>query len=242
MKTKITILSLLFITLVAVFAKPSYNMMKDQNSHQSARCSVRKTTFEGGDLFIIKIFKGKMNYKVGTKNEGNFDFYLNSNFFTNTRPIGEVIVDGRIVNNKVSRGGYFSSNGGNSTISLYDRPASLYSTQTRYIGIKNGVLNKSMFNSKLSKWKTYRTLLGKDKDGNLILIHSGKNGLVSIEDICVMGKSEGMINALIFDGGSSIEVLVKDGDFKHNYHSVSDDNKKRLNIHKPFSYITGKFI
>ena len=217
-------------------------MIKNQISHQSNRCSVRKSTFGSGDVYIIKIFKGKMNYKVNTKNDGNFDFYLNSNFFTNTNPIGEVIVNGKIINKKVNRGGYFSSNGNNPTISLYDRPISLYSTQTKYIGIKNGVLNQSMFKSKLSKWKTYRTLLGKDKDGNLILIHSGKNGLVSIEDICVMGKSEGMINALIFDGGSSIEVLVKDGNYKHNYHSVSDDTKKRLKIHKPFSYITGKFI
>jgi hypothetical protein len=242
MKTKITLLPFFFMVFVVVFAGTSDKIFKNVISHQSNRCSVRKTRFGGGDVYIIKIFKGKMNYKVDTKNEGNFDFYLNSNFFTNTSPIGEVIVNGKTINEKVSRGGYFSSNGGNPTISLYDRPNSTYSTQTKYIGIKNSVLNHTMFKSKLSKWKTYRTLLGKDKDGNLILIHSGKNGLVSIEDICVMGKSEGMVNALIFDGGSSIEVLVKDGNYKHNYHSVSDDDKKRLKIHKPFSYITGKFI
>lgn len=242
MKTKITLLSFLFIVFVVVFASPSRNWSKNPILHQSSKCSVKKLTFGGGDVFIIKIFKGKMNYKVDTKNEGNFDFYLNSNFFTNTNPIGEVMVDGKTINKKVTKGGYFTSNGNNPTITLYDRPTSLYSTQTKYIGIKNGVLNKSMFKSKLSKWKTYRTLLGKDKDGNLILIHSGKSGLVSVEDISLMGKSEGMVNALIFDGGSSIEVLVKDGNYKHNYHSVSDDTKRRLKIHKPFSYITGKFI
>jgi exopolysaccharide biosynthesis protein len=84
--------------------------------------------------------------------------------------------------------------------------------------------------------------LGKDKEGNLILIHSGVNGLVSVEDITLMGKSEGMVNALMFDGGSSIEILVKDGNFIHKYHSVSDEDKKRFKIHKPFVYITGKFI
>ena len=183
-----------------------------------------------------------MNYKVDTDNREKVDFYLNSNFFTPTSPIGEVIVNGKVVNGKVKRGGYFTSNGGVPTITLNNRPSSSYSTQTKYVTIKNGILNKSMFVSRLSKWKTYRTLLGKDKEGNLILIHSGVNGLVSVEDITLMGKSEGMVNALMFDGGSSIEILVKDGNFIHKYHSVSDEGKKRFKIHKPFVYITGKFI
>jgi exopolysaccharide biosynthesis protein len=209
--------------------------------HKSNKCIIRKKIQNNGEIFIIKIFKNKMNYKVNTNNGGIVDFYLNSNFFEPTSPIGEVIVNGKVVNNKVKRGGYFTSNGGEPTISLYNRPNSLYSTQTKYITIKNGTLNKSMFVSRLSKLKTYRTLLGEDKNGNLILIHSGINGLLSVEDITRIGKSEGMITSLMFDGGSSIEVLLKDGTFKHKYHSVSDIDKKRFKIHKPFVYITGAF-
>ena len=241
MKTKISLLILTFILFVGIVANTSDKLIKNDFIHSSKRCVVKKIYFGKGDVFIIKIFKNKMNYTVDTKNNGNVDFYLNSNFFTNQSPIGEVVVNGKSINKKVKRGGYFTSNGGNPAITLYSRPSSLYSTQTKYIGIKNGVLNESMFKSRLSKWKTYRTLLGKDKDGNLILIHSGKNGLVSIKDISTIGKSEGMIDALIFDGGSSIEVLVKDGNYTHCYHSVSDIDKKRLKIHKPFTYITGKF-
>jgi hypothetical protein len=209
--------------------------------HKSNKCIIRKKIQNNGEIFIIKIFKNKMNYKVNTNNGGDVDFYLNSNFFGPTSPIGEVIVNGKVVNNKVKRGGYFTSNGGGPTISLYNRPNSLYSTQTKYITIKNGTLNESMFISRLSKWKTYRTLLGEDKNGNLILIHSGINGLLSVEDITIIGKSESMINSLMFDGGSSIEVLLKDGTFKHKYHSVSDIEKKIFKIHKPFVYITGVF-
>jgi hypothetical protein len=241
MKTKISLFILTFILFVGIFANSSDKSIKNDFLHTSKRCTVKKISFGTGDIFIVKIFKNKMSYKVDSKNDENVDFYLNSNFFTNQSPIGEVLVNGKLINKKVKMGGYFTSNGGNPTITLYSRPSSLYSTQTKYIGIKNGVLNESMFKSRLSKWKTYRTLLGKDKDGNLILIHSGRNGLVSIKDISIMGKSEGMIDALIFDGGSSIEVLVKDNNYTHLYHSVSDIDKKRLKIHKPFSYITGKF-
>jgi len=241
MKTKISLFILTFILFVGIFANSSDKSIKNDFLHTSKRCTVKKISFGTGDIFIVKIFKNKMSYKVDSKNDENVDFYLNSNFFTNQSPIGEVLVNGKLINKKVKMGGYFTSNGGNPKITLYSRPSSLYSTQTKYIGIKNGVLNESMFKSKLSKWKTYRTLLGKDKDGNLILIHSGRNGLVSIKDISIMGKSEGMIDALIFDGGSSIEVLVKDNNYVHRYHSVSDIDKKRLKIHKPFSYITGKF-
>jgi hypothetical protein len=209
--------------------------------HKSNKCIIRKKIQNNGEIFIIKIIKNKMNYKVNTNNGGDVDFYLNSNFFEPTTPIGEVIVNGKVVNNKVKRGGYFTTNGGAPTISLYNRPKSLYSTQTRYITIKNGTINESMLISRLSKWKTYRTLLGEDKDGNLILIHSGINGLLSVEDITMIGESEGMINSLMFDGGSSIEVLLKDGTFKHKYHSVSDIEKKIFKIHKPFVYITGVF-
>ena len=44
--------------------------------------------------------------------------------------------------------------------------------------IKNGILNKSMFVSRLSKWKTYRTLLGKDKEGNLYAVNFLKEGTI----------------------------------------------------------------
>jgi hypothetical protein len=241
MKTKMTLL-LVFLLIITVFAKPINPTVNYGVLHKSNKCIISKKKFGNGEIYTVKILKNKMNYKVDTDNREKVDFYLNSNFFTPTSPIGEVIVNGKVVNGKVKRGGYFTSNGGVPTITLNNRPPSSYSTQTKYVTIKNGILNKSMFVSRLSKWKTYRTLLGKDKEGNLILIHSGVNGLVSVEDITLMGKSEGMVNALMFDGGSSIEILVKDGNFIHKYHSVSDEDKKRFKIHKPFVYITGKFI
>ena len=241
MKTKMTLL-LVFLLIITVLAKPINPTVNYGVLHKSNKCTISKKKFGNGEIYTVKILKNKMNYKVDTDNREKVDFYLNSNFFTPTSPIGEVIVNGKVVNGKVKRGGYFTSNGGVPTITLNNRPSSSYSTQTKYVTIKNGILNKSMFVSRLSKWKTYRTLLGKDKEGNLILIHSGVNGLVSVEDITLMGKSEGMVNALMFDGGSSIEILVQDGNFIHKYHSVSDEGKKRFKIHKPFVYITGKFI
>ena len=50
--------------------------------HKSNKCIIRKKIQNNGEIFIIKIFKNKMNYKVNTNNGGDVDFYLNSNFFT----------------------------------------------------------------------------------------------------------------------------------------------------------------
>lgn len=241
MKLKITILLLITTTVGVILAKSKDYSLFYGTIHSSKKCSVKKNKLGNGEVYIVKINKSTMSYKVDTKNTGEVDFYLNSNFFTNTRPIGEVLVNGKIVNGKVKGGGYFHTTGGDAKITLGNRSNALYSTQTKYIGIRNGVLNQNMFKSKLSRWKTYRTLLGKNMNGDLILVHSGKNGLLSNEDICKIGKEEGMVDALLFDGGSSIEVLLVDGTFKHQYHSVSDETKQRLKIHKPFAYITGKF-
>ena len=239
--TKIStiILSIMMFSFIGI---SSSKLNLNSKGHLSKKCQLKKLDINGGEVFVIKIFKNNMNYKVNNNNSGDVDFYLNSNFFTNTNPIGEVIINNKTINKSVKGGGYFTSDGGQPTISLYNRPNSEYSTQTKYIGIKNGKLNTNMFVSKLSKWKTYRTLLGKDLNGDLILVHSGRNGILNIEEISKIGKSEGMYNALIFDGGSSIEVYLKDGNFEHRYHSVSDTQKKLQKIHKPFVYITGKFI
>ena len=67
--------------------------------------------------------------------------------------------------------------------------------------------------SSFARIQTYRTLLGKNSNGDLILLHSGDDGLLSIRDICKLGLKEGIINGLIFDGGSSVEIKVKDNGY-----------------------------
>ena len=204
---------------------------------------VKSVKFKDSDLKILTIKKNSMNFSVSTENHQNFDFYMNSNFFTKSGdPIGEVIINGKKINNRVKYGGFFYVINGVPGISSGSRPKNVqYSCQTKYIGIINGKINKRITNSGINKDKAYRTLIGKNKQGDLIIIHSDRFGMISMTDICEIGVQKGITLGLIFDGGSSVDIGITDKNQSHSFKSVPSFAKALANIDEPPVYITGKF-
>lgn len=225
------------------------NLEKIENSsishHNSKNCEVKSwnvqnSKYKNGNVYVIKIKKSKMSFVV-TKNPSNYDFYINANFFAN-RPIGEVMIDKKIVNKKKSGGGYFVSDGKNFDFTLYSRPSNVkYSSQTHLIGIKNGKLNNGIMYQRWSKTSAYRILLGEDKDGNFIALHSDRYAPISIKEICEIGIKEGIVTGLVFDGGTSVDVKIKDGFYSHGFSVVPDFARSFSYELKPPIYIAGNF-
>ena len=233
----------------ALLTPPTKNKTIFTNStleHTSDKCDVYNVPVSNskrlnGSVYVIVLKKNQMNFKVTNTNETSNDFYMNSNFFANG-PIGEVKIDGETKNRKKLGGGFFTSNGGSPKLYLNSRPNSVkYSSQTHLIGIKNGVVNRRICKQKWAKLKTYRILIGKDKDNNTIVIHSGNGGFQTIKDVCEIGVKYGVVNGLLFDGGSSVNVGLKDGFYSHTFQSVSTISKQLVGIHKPYTYIVGNF-
>jgi len=215
--------------------------------HKSENSKVEKFTVKNsssinGNIYSITIYKNKMNYGVTKKPYSN-NFYINSNFFgKNGKEIGEVIIDGKKINHKRPGGGYFTSNGDEFGISFYSRPKNVkYSSQTHLIGVKSGKLNKSIMSQHWSKANYYRILVGEDREGNLMVLHSDRNALVSIKMICEIAIKNGMVNGLVFDGGSSVDIGLEDNGFSHDFKTVPNTIKGLANIPKPPVYICGNF-
>jgi hypothetical protein len=245
MKTLLTVI--LFIVGLTTFIYSKSRINENYLEHSSKKCKVYKIPIINkngldGSTYIIIINKNQMSYSVSDKNETNNHFYINSNFFSNYGPIGEVKIDGKIKHPKKSGGGYFTSTNGIPSICFYKHSKNVKSScQTHLIGVKNGVINNSICKTKWGKWKTHRILIGIDNQKNIVVIHSGNMGFLSIKDICKIGVNYGMVNGLLFDGGSSVEVGIKDGSYSHHFQSVSDFGKLLGNIHKPYTYIVGNF-
>ena len=232
--------------LLSFPAKNKANFSESKLEHTSDKCDVYSIPISNpkrpnGTVYAIILKKYQMDFKVAEANESSNDFYINSNFFEKG-PIGEVKIDGEIKNRKKRGGGFFTSNGKSPKIFFGSRPSSVrYSSQTHLIGIKNGVINNRICKHKWAKLKYYRILIGKDKNNNVVVIHSDNGGFLSIKDVCEIGIKYGVINGLLFDGGSSVEVGLKDGFYFHSFRAVSAIGKKMAGIHKPYAYIVGNF-
>jgi len=212
------------------------------SNHNSKNCEIKTRTVKttGSTITVIKINKNKMSFVV-TKNPSEYDFYINANFFAD-RPIGEVMIDNKIINKKKNNGAYFVSNKNGFDFTVNSRPNNInYSSQTHLVGIKNGKLNNTIMHQGWSKKQVYRILLGKDKDGNFLALHTNRLSYASIKDICEMGIKEGMIVGLIFDGGPSVNVNIKDGSYTHNFNAVPNVIRKIKWELNPPIYIAGNF-
>ena len=250
MKILLVITSFILVELV-----PMIFLLSEGNStsvsttrkviHSSNKCevssyNVNNSKYSDGKIYSIKIFKNKMNFEV-TKNPSNFDFSINSNFFA-SKPLGEVIIDSKIVNRRVYGGGFFISNGKNFDFTINSRPKNInYSSQTHLVGIKNGKLNNSIMYQRWSKVSAYRILLGKDRYGNFLALHSDRYSPISIKEICEIGIKEGMIVGLVFDGGTSVDVKINDGLYSHRFSVVPNFTRAFDKDLQPPVYIAGNF-
>ena len=249
--TFLIITSFILIELVPIstlfFSKGNIKSVSTHQNivHTSTNCevssfNVNNSNYADGKIYCVKIFKNKMNFEV-TKNPSDFDFSINSNFFA-SRPLGEVIIGKKLINKRAKGGGFFSSKDGNFDVTTGNRPSNVeYSSQTHLVGIRNGELNSNVLNAGWSKAQYYRILIGKDSYGNLIILHSNRFALVSIKDICKVGKSVGMTTGLIFDGGASVDVSITDGLYSHSFQALPTIARKFKKNVTPLIYIAGNF-
>lgn len=232
---KITIILAILVLFMVV-------LMKTVNSH-TRNLSIENVSYNGIELTVITIKNNSMDFSVTTKNITNNDFYMNSNFFTPSgRPIGEVISNGKKINGRINGGGFFYTKGGLPIISIGGHPKGVKNcSQTKYIGIINGKINKGTTNVGMNKQKAYRTLIGKNSNGDLVVIVSGRFGMISMRDISKFGITKGIKLGLIFDGGSSLEVGINDHGDSYSFKSVPKIGKSLVGIPEPPIYIVGNF-
>lgn len=231
-------LIVILIVLVSVILLSMKNVNSDTRS-----LSIETTSYNGIELTVLTIKKNSMDFSVVTKNPTKNDFYMNSNFFTpSVHPIGEVICNGKKINGRINSGGFFYTKNGQPMISMGSRPKGVKNcSQTNYIGIINGKVNKGTTNRGVNKQKAYRTLIGKNSNGDLVVIVSGRFGMISMGDISKFGITKGIKFGLIFDGGSSVDVGVSGNGGSYSFKSVPGIGKSLAGIPEPPVYIVGNF-
>lgn len=188
--------------------------------------------------FDIYVFNPKkVSFGVSSVRPSGKKFYMNSNFF-NKKAIGLVVEDGIKKSSRVSGGGYFYVSNGIVNIKRGGCPKNTdYASQTILWGIDNGVTNKSLMRQRHAKQLTYRNIVGKNKNGEIIFVVSNFGGVVTIEDVINEGIKQGMVEGVLFDGGTSVEYKFNDGKYSTSFTALSDSGKKLVGIDKPTTYI-----
>lgn len=188
--------------------------------------------------FDIYVFNPKIiSFGVSNSRPSGKKFYMNSNFFNKT-PIGLVIENGIQKSKRISGGGFFYGNGQKVNIQRGQCPInSNYASQTILWGIDNGSPNSYLMRQRHAKDLTYRNIVGKNKNGEIIFIVSNFGGIVTIKDVIDEGLSNGMIEGILFDGGTSVEYKFDDGNYSTSFIALSDIGKKLIGTDKPTTYI-----
>ena len=196
-----------------------------------------------GSLKIFVIPKNKMKFGVSTERPVDKDFFLNSNFFGEQDPIGLVVINKKRHSSRVRGGGYFYVKNGTPHVRAYGSPtATEFNSQTILVGINNGKANESITRAESAKKKNYRSLVGEDSSGNIVIIvSSSRLGLVTIEDIISAGVDFNIQDGILFDGGPSVDYKMRAGFREHSFKAMSWATKKSIGIDEPMVYIYGDF-
>lgn len=192
---------------------------------------------------VLTIKKGEMMFGVSNKKPENTDFYINSNFFTKTNnPIGLVVIDRLRYSNRKTGGGYFYVVNGTPHISAkYCPKMTEYASQSILWVIDDGVENKVLYDTKHGNKNVYRTIMGENKDGDIIVVSSSRLGFVTIKDIVSYSKSIGMVEGILLDGGTSVDYKFSDDSNEIEFQSIPDIVKSSMAIDQPTTYIYGNF-
>ena len=196
-----------------------------------------------GKATVIKIFSNSADFKVTNKNHESYDFWMNANYFMeNGTPLGEVKVKGKTIHKRNSGGGFFTADGKNPKFYFGTRPQDVkYSSQTHTPILNNGNPNSKIFNRSWAKIKVPRLMICEDSQRNIYICHTTGISGCSIQDFYKLASKLGLKNVLMFDGGASIEVGIKKGDFTYSYQRVSDLERSLFDIPAPKVFIVGNF-
>lgn len=192
---------------------------------------------------VIKIYKNAADFKVANKNHETYDFWMNANYFLeNGSALGEVKINGKTCHRKNSGGGFFTSDGKTPKFYFGTRPRNvLYSSQTHTPITINGKANSKIFNKSWARIRVPRLMIGEDSEKNIYVCHTlGITGC-TIEDFYKVSKGLNLKNVLMFDGGASIEVGIKKGEFEYHYQRVSNLERNLFSVPAPKVFIVGNF-
>jgi hypothetical protein len=197
----------------------------------------------GHHFNVMVVNKEAMKFGVSTRKPKNCDFYINSNFFTKGNdPIGSVVINGKKISNKVKGGGYFYVKNGKPFVKAKSCPGKVeHSSQSILWAIDNGVKNKRLFKTASGNDEVYRTIIGENSKGDIMIISSTRIGLVSIKEIVDFAEEQGMVEGILLDGGSSVDYKMNDGKNEITLKSVPSGFKSLLDISEPTTYIYGNF-
>jgi hypothetical protein len=192
------------------------------------------------NLYNIFEFDPKtMKMGVSLSKPEQADFYLNSNFFSD-QPIGLVVIKGKRTATRIKGGGYFYVLDGKPHIAVKSCPKiTEYASQTMLWGIDDGQLNTALFEKKHARKKEFRTIFGRKKDGRLLLVATNASSTVSIKEITTYALQIGMVEGILFDGGSSVDYKMVSSTEKVVCQVVPSILKKVAQIHEPMVYIYG---
>ena len=189
----------------------------------------------------ITFKEGKTSFEV-TKNKENYDFYVNSNFFTKKKDvIGGLVINGKKENSQLNKGGSFVVKNGKPYIVFNKVKKCDYLSQSIIWVIKNNDINNRMLSQRHANEKVMRLLMGKNSNGDIVVIHSNPLVLVTMSDIVEYAKSQGVVDGIILDSGSSVDLNVGTKDYSHSIKALPSFIKRKININEPVVYIAGNF-
>lgn len=211
-------------------------------------CGLHKTlhmskiqTNEDYNVLILK--KDEMNFGVSTEKPSDADFYINSNFFTKSNNSIGLVVINRLRHSKRQRGGgyFYVVNGVPHVASGFCPLMTDYASQSILWAIDNGIKNEGLLNTRHANESAYRTIMGENREGDIMIISSNRVGLVTIRDIVEFAENQGMIEGILLDGGSSVDYKFSDDSDEIVFQSVPDIVKSAMDINQPTTYIYGNF-
>jgi len=221
----------LVVLIVVSFKKFYYDVYDSDSISVKSNLKYHAITFK----------QGKTSFEV-TKNKENYDFYVNSNFFTKKKEvIGGLVIDGKRENTQLNKGGSFVVKNGKPNIVFKKISKCDYLSQSIIWVIKNKNLNNKMLCQRHANEKVMRLLMGKNANGDIVVIHSNPLVLVTMSDIVNYAKSQGVVDGIILDSGSSVDLNIGTKDYSHSIKALPSFIKRKININEPVVYIAGNF-
>jgi hypothetical protein len=228
---KKVLFTLLVVLIVVSFKKFYYDVYDSDSISVKSNLKYHAITFK----------QGKTSFEV-TKNKENYDFYVNSNFFTKKKEvIGGLVIDGKRENTQLNKGGSFVVKNGKPNIVFKKISKCDYLSQSIIWVIKNKNLNNKMLCQRHANEKVMRLLMGKNANGDIVVIHSNPLVLVTMSDIVNYAKSQGVVDGIILDSGSSVDLNIGTKDYSHSIKALPSFIKRKININEPVVYIAGNF-
>ncbi len=200
--------------------------------------------YDDATFNVMKVAPGKMEFTVQRGRPSDADFYINSNFFhKGGKQIGEIVIDGLKQNPSIRGGSYFFVRNGVPSVSAYEHPDNAdYSTQSVISIINDGVANTTLYRMSHAKFKTSRSVIGQDANGNIYVISTSFSSKVSIEQITEFALGLGIVEAMVPDGGTSVDYKMSNGETAVEVKVMPHFIKQYMDIDEPQIYIVGNLL